>query len=251
MAKKQFMTDAEWEACTSVLRMELDLRSKKCPWKWSTRKARLFSTACCRRIWPLLGEVDRRAVEVGEAVADKKKRLTDLRIAHEAANTIDLGPDPSTGLPYRSWASVSSGEWQYCYHLWINPEGRAVCRVGRFVSTPTPWGCPAETANEARVLIAFRTGLDAALQEEPIQCRLLRDILGPSIRPVLQQTWRSGAVRKLAEAVYEARAFERLPILADALEEAGCDDAVILSHCRQPGEHARGCWVVDRVLGKE
>ena len=55
----------------------------------------------------------------------------------------------------------------------------------------------------------------------------------------------------MAQSIYDDRAFDRLPILADALEDAGCDKADILNHCRQPGEHVRGCWVVDLVLGKD
>jgi hypothetical protein len=62
--------------------------------------------------------------------------------------------------------------------------------------------------------------------------------------------WREGAVVKIAQAIYNARAFERLPILADAPEDAGCDNADLLRHCREPGEHVRGCWVVDLLLGK-
>jgi hypothetical protein len=61
----------------------------------------------------------------------------------------------------------------------------------------------------------------------------------------------NNTVIALAEAIYDERAFDRLPILADALEEAGCTNADILNHCRQPGEHVRGCWVVDLILGKE
>lgn len=56
---------------------------------------------------------------------------------------------------------------------------------------------------------------------------------------------------QLAQAIYDERAFERIPILADALEEAGCTNADVLRHCRQPGGHIRGCWGIDRVLGKE
>jgi hypothetical protein len=63
--------------------------------------------------------------------------------------------------------------------------------------------------------------------------------------------WNGNTVSKMAQAIYGDRAFEHLPILADALEEAGCTDAAILDHCRQPGEHVRGCWVVDLLLGKK
>jgi hypothetical protein len=56
---------------------------------------------------------------------------------------------------------------------------------------------------------------------------------------------------RLAEQIYKERAFNRLPTLADALEESGCQEADLLAHCRGPGPHVRGCWVVDLLLGKE
>ena len=63
--------------------------------------------------------------------------------------------------------------------------------------------------------------------------------------------WNNETVLKLAQTINADRAFDRLPILADALEEAGCTDADMLQHCRGPGPHVRGCWVVDLLLGKE
>ena len=62
--------------------------------------------------------------------------------------------------------------------------------------------------------------------------------------------WNDGTLVRIAQAIYDNRAFDRLPILADALEDAGCDNADILAHCRGPGPHVRGCWVVDLLLGK-
>ncbi len=83
---------------------------------------------------------------------------------------------------------------------------------------------------------------------------ILRELLGNQYRPVAVSpswhAWNGGTVVKLAQAIYDERAFDRLPILADALEEAGCDIADILGHCRGPGPHVRGCWVVDLLLGK-
>jgi hypothetical protein len=64
-------------------------------------------------------------------------------------------------------------------------------------------------------------------------------------------TWNDGTVIRLAEAIQTERAFGRLPILADALEDAGCTDAEVLCHCRQPGQHSHGCWVVEMILGKQ
>jgi hypothetical protein len=79
----------------------------------------------------------------------------------------------------------------------------------------------------------------------------LRDIFGNPFRPVtLDPTWRTPEVLLLARSLYEERRFEDMPVLADALEEAGCQNPDILAHCRQPGEHVRGCWVVDLLLGK-
>ena len=62
--------------------------------------------------------------------------------------------------------------------------------------------------------------------------------------------WNGGTVFNLAQGIYDQRAFDSLPILADALEEAGCQDADILGHCRQPGPHVLGCWAVNLLLGK-
>lgn len=62
--------------------------------------------------------------------------------------------------------------------------------------------------------------------------------------------WNDGTVEKLARTIYDERRFDRMPILADALEEAGWDHADILAHCRGPNDPVRGCWVVDLMLGK-
>jgi hypothetical protein len=85
-------------------------------------------------------------------------------------------------------------------------------------------------------------------------CLLLRCIFNPFCRVTTTNhwlAWNNGTVPKIAQAIYDARAFHRLPVLADALEDAGCDNADILGHCRQPSDHVRGCWVVDLLLGKE
>jgi hypothetical protein len=83
---------------------------------------------------------------------------------------------------------------------------------------------------------------------------LLRDLGGNPFRPVTVEpywlAWNHGTVPALARRIYEERAFSDLPILADALEDAGCTDAAILDHCRSEGPHARGCWVLDLLLGK-
>ena len=79
----------------------------------------------------------------------------------------------------------------------------------------------------------------------------LRDIFGNPFRPVAcDPAWHASDVLALALGIYQDRAFDRMPILADALQDAGCGNDDVLNHCRGPGLHVRGCWVIDLVLGK-
>jgi hypothetical protein len=104
----------------------------------------------------------------------------------------------------------------------------------------------------------FEGGTDIAevphAVEVAAQVALLRDLFGNPFRPASIDpswlTWNGGTVPRMAKAIYNDRRFGDLPILADALEEAGCTDAGILTHCRSEGPHVRGCWVVDLILGK-
>ncbi len=89
-------------------------------------------------------------------------------------------------------------------------------------------------------------------REAVVQATLLRDIFGNPFRPVtLDPAWLTSDVLALARGIYEERAFDRMPILADALQDAGCTNEEVLKHCRNTSlTHVRGCWVVDLVLGK-
>jgi hypothetical protein len=84
------------------------------------------------------------------------------------------------------------------------------------------------------------------------QASLLREIFGdPFANPFFKPAWRTLDVLLLAQGIYDEKAFDRMPILADALQDAGCDSEYILAHCRDTAlPHVRGCWVVDLVLGK-
>src|SRR4051812_31401191 len=84
------------------------------------------------------------------------------------------------------------------------------------------------------------------------EAAVLRDIFGnPFAPPALDPSWRTPAVLAVAKAIYAERRFEDMPILADLLEELGCRDDELLSHCRRPGSHWRGCFVIDLLLQKE
>lgn len=89
-------------------------------------------------------------------------------------------------------------------------------------------------------------------EQEKVSAHTIRDIFGNPFRPVgFDPAWRTEHAVGIAAKMYDERDFRAMSILADALEEAGCNNADILSHCREPGVHVRGCWVVDLVLGKE
>jgi hypothetical protein len=212
--------------------------------KASDRKLRLFAVACCRRIRHLLTD-DRnmRAIEVAERYADglvpkktlKAARRKTFQVRSERPNII--GQDHQWGLDYAEGATDG---------LTVGPHESAQ-----------------DAAYHAAIALAYgeRRGgeQDERFQasrnrERLVQARLVHDIFANPFHPITINlawlSWNDGIIPKLAQAIYDDRAFDRLPILADALEEAGCTDADILNHCRQPGEHVRGCWVVDLVLGK-
>jgi len=90
--------------------------------------------------------------------------------------------------------------------------------------------------------------------EKTKQVPLIHCIFGNPFCPVCIDpawlAWNNGTAVKIAQSIYDDRAFDRLPIMADALEDAGCQDADILGHCRHSGQHVRGCWVVDLLTGR-
>jgi len=95
-------------------------------------------------------------------------------------------------------------------------------------------------------------GASTNLVDGLMRSRLLREIFGNPFRPVaFDPTWLTPAVVELAQTIYDDRTFDHMPELADALEQAGCDNAEVLAHLRGPGPHVRGCWALDLILGKE
>jgi hypothetical protein len=196
----------------------------------SVRKKRLFACACCRRVLSRIpdGRI-RAALEVSEAFADGAATREQLAAAYSVAWEV-----------YE--VAMSSGEPE-------EPFTEAVEQA-----------CGEELGDVAA--IAQEARLDPALYDDPspadrrftrrerkAQADLIRDLFGRPAPP--RRRWLTPAVLALARGIYEERAFDRLPVLADALEEAGCADERLLGHCRSPGPHARGCWAVDLVLGRE
>jgi hypothetical protein len=241
------MTEAEWMACKDPTPMLVFLVDKAC-----NRKFRLFACSCCRRLWPVFDDDRTRlAVEIAEQVADGKKPRQALFDAVEAAGEADSdGMDAASAvLPlahenaYDAALEVSNAEdllydtfLDAVYYGWAN---------GDYTFRRDPTRYDGEQGTNAKEKIEA---------ERVAQVSLLRDIFGNPFRsPRLDSTWlawNGGTIRSLAQAIYDDRAFDRMPILADALEDAGCTDADILGHCRGEGPHVRGCWVVDLLLSR-
>ena len=206
----------EWMAIADCEKMLGAISERGAP-----RKLRLFACACGRQLWQLLiDERSKIAVMTSESFADGQASISDLETARndalEASELLEDRCVPGGPIDSEEIWSAAEVAWE-------------------IASThPHPWH------------VAYAV-------KNPAKCaHLLGDVFGNPFRPVaFDPAWRSSTVASLAEAIYAERAFDRLPILADALEDAGCTSSDVLEHCRQPGEHVRGCWVVDLVLGKE
>jgi hypothetical protein len=221
------MNEQEWLACNDPGEL-LQFHQGKA----SARKFRLFAVACCRRIWPYITtEQAKRAVEISEQYADGLVKRSVLISAYGA----------TTGI---SHAEVAAG---WAAKLGTVRAPRLAAAFAAIASLPSVG--PIEPNIGRWVEPPYETHA-----EERWQCILLRDIFGNPFRPVtidpVWLTWREGTIPMMAQTIYDERRFTDMPVLADALEDAGCTDADFLQHCRQPGEHVRGCWVVDLLLGK-
>jgi hypothetical protein len=248
--RKDTMTEVEWLTRADPTSMLSYLQDKT-----SDRKLRLFACALCRSVWHLLqDERSRAAITTGERFADRLAPEHERRSARRAAVS----------------ARRSLAAWFYrrqrLHAEDEAPDGApiaaadaAVCAVARMPFTPEVPEAGDRTLQFDLLLEVTTARLiedpdRRAESERQAQAGLLRDIAGNPFRPsslnATRLNPRNGLVRSMARQIYEEHSFADLPILADALEDAGCDNREILDHCRGPGEHARGCWVVDLLLGK-
>jgi hypothetical protein len=258
--QKPLATEAEWLATTLpgplleyVWQHRRRARLRDC-----RRQLRLFACACCRRAWHLLPERQlSRALQACERYADGlaggAERSAARAEAHEAAGRAGAIP---RGMAARGvWCaaeadalSAACGAHIYAANARMH---EALAAAGDFHSARE--GRPL-TATESRAVAGRAIGAEWGRH-----CLLARDIFGNPFRPVsVCPACRAPQVVALAQAAYEQRELPaghldpaRLAVLADALEEADCDQADLLGHLRGPGEHVRGCWAVDLLLGKE
>jgi hypothetical protein len=226
--KGDFVTEPEWQASADPGEMlELLRRSGKL----TGRKWRLFGIACCHRIRHLFtDERSRRAVVVAERYADGAATAGELDAAFEEA--FDVGD---------SLAEQKDADPEAFLAMGLDPLRSAAWAASE---TAHPDESADGVASEAA---------DAADRkvEREAQAELLRCIFGNPLRACSADApWLTPTVVSLARSIYDGPAFDRLPLLADALEDAGCEDTGLLAHCRSDGPHIRGCWVVDLLLGK-
>jgi hypothetical protein len=244
------MTEAEWVACTDPQKMLEFLHERSSP-----RKMRLFACACSRAVWRCMtDERGRWAVEVAERFADDGATVEEMKAAADGAEIAEYdaaadADDTDAEAQSRSHAMGAA--------YWTAASAETAVRAISLGRHPAVMA--ANAAIDAVVWDALAIARDADYEQEAhrvraVQARLARCIFGNPFHPVvIDPSWlarNGGTVVRLAQAIYAERAFDRLPILSDALEEAGCHDADILVHCRGPGPHCRGCWVVDALLGK-
>ena len=216
------MTEPEWLAATDPVLIYSHVHSTA-----PDRKLRLFAAGCCRLFWTTLPlTAARMAIESNEAFADGL--ITDEQRGQTQVQVGILADMFSTDTRQRRPRDRVQRQHQYAARLSLVQLAMGPARL-------------------------IRTELVSQLSTDPLLMEigpaLLRCIFGNPFRPVVfDPSWLTETAVTLATGIYADRAFDRLPILADALEEAGCDHPDVLTHCRQPGPHARGCWVVDGVL---
>jgi hypothetical protein len=248
------MTGDEWARCADPVRMVESLEGRG---RLTDRKTRLLACALLRRFEDRLADEALGAIGLAERYADSQATADELAAAaaevwtrvHEHHERDEYDDDnnpfgPATRVLHRTVdlasvfdyaQEVSDREatggihpWEYRWAAgdWDQQHGELVRRV-----------------------------LVAREREGLFQAALVRELFGdpsrPSrIRPGAACLW-TDTVRQLARVIDERQDFTLMPILADALEDAGCDDRDLLDHCRHGTTHARGCWALDLVLGRK
>lgn len=222
------MTEAEWPSCAEPTPMLEFLRGKA-----GDRKLRLWACGCCRLAWRWLGRHAHEAVEAAERYSDLQAATDELAAcrAEVEARTYLEGGEP-----------VYDPTFYAC--------GEPIVDEAAGASFYTATTVASELTEEGADFDDRFAGVVA--RERAAHARLLRDIIGNPFRPVaFPLAWRTDTVLALARQMYESREFAAMPILADAIEDAGCADEDVLSHCRSEAPHVRGCWVIDVLTGRE
>jgi hypothetical protein len=219
------------------------------------RRLALFACACCRLVWHLFeDEASRRAVEVSERAAEGQASRQELAAAEAEAEVVRRGAGQHLHRVMHRENHTRAELWRAgAANLLAQGAHNAAAR--RFTVMSAEMAAVATATAVAWLAGGPEAGQQAMRALMARQAQLVRCIFGNPFRPLPSLdpawlTWNGGAVRKLAVSIHAERRFGDLPVLADALEEAGCAAEAILRHCRDGGEHAPGCWVLDLLLGR-
>jgi hypothetical protein len=229
------MTEQQWLESGDLREMLEFLRNRA-----SERKLRLFAVACCRHLpWSLELLQEESAfvqplVKLAESFADGLLTRDEARVAQAAAQ------------------EKAKKRWDHlqCYVITAIAclEDRAIdaARIAADIASEIAYEAYVDKLRDSQAQEACEIPMD-----QPA-AGWLRDICGNPFRSVtFSLGWRTDTAVSMARQMYESQDFDGMPILADALQDAGCDNAPILEHCRGPGPHVRGCWAVDLILAKE
>lgn len=279
------MTPALWTGGAEVAAVSFEKWKKRCHAEWhyprsmrrrrGKRLLRLFDCACARRIWHLLpDERSREAVEVAERFADglateeerdeaalaAGRACAVLYAAHDVLrndftlNALDAPDESRCRADYdEAWRRFTADRATAA-----DFPRYAICAASVAYAAIS-----ASLRNVAPYVAANATGWEKGASshtsdEEAVEAqqRLSYDIYGlsPGLKPVTAApwvAWNGGTVKRMAGVIYDEKTFDQMPVLGDALEDAGCKNAAVLTHCREETVHVRGCWLLDLLLGKD
>ena len=239
------MTEEKWLTAADPLPMLAFLQNRGA----SDRKWRLFACACCRRIWDRFPDDSNRALVA--AIEDhpdgkfKDPEIHDPAVASSACE-LECGHLRAywvakyLGRGFYKMSALASAAYVVCETMTLDDQEYRDLVMERFC-----WAFPS-----GRYLAVLPDPIPSSVQREATaQTALIRDVFGNPFQPVVfDPSWQTETVILLARQMYESRDFSAMPILGDALQDAGCANDDILSYCRGPGPHVRGCHIVDLVL---
>ena len=244
------MTEDKWLASVAVMKMTLFVATQEGinRRKAGRRKLRLFGCFSCRQLWEQMTDPrSRHAVEVAERLADDAAKSAELKLAGDEARKAYLSVvsvSHRNGNGYRREAEARG---------WLPEDETAAAGAAIHVLTSRwrAFSCrnmfyQASLSELARTLSPARR----RTQADGLRC-IFGNLFHPFEVDPAWLAWNEGTVGRVARSIYDERAWDQLPVLGDALEDAGCTNEDVLAHCRGPGPHTRGCWVVDMVLAKE
>jgi len=256
------MTHAEWLSCDHLELLLSCLQGRPQPWvtingrRWgdgtysshvyaaqravlsgkaSPRKLRLFASGCLRQVEHFFRDDLFWSADLYRSALDLSDRYADGLVSDSERVTAATTVAEARGSLARAVAELLKEPFDVRLVAYKAAEAALEAAGIDWDPKTDYWADPGVMDTQTRM-----------------QAGLLREVVGNPLEPTsLDPHWLTSPVVELARGAYEERAFDRLLILADALQDAGCDNANILDHCRGPGPHVRGCWVVDLVLGKE